>query len=137
MRQSSIAFCVLLIAGLLAIPALAGFSGGDGSSSAAATIAKSGVLGGFGEQLKREDDEQAVKERVESEPQTPEERAEAHEDREVAAIEAAHHDESEGDSEAAQLAVQGSEGENEAESSSEAETESAPTLAASGENGAS
>jgi hypothetical protein len=78
----------LLASALLGVGVLAGCGGGE-EESVAAAIAHSGLLGGFGEQLKREDDEAEVAELRASEPRTPEERAEAREAAEEESAEAA------------------------------------------------
>ena len=73
---------------LLAAPLLSG-CGEGGEESVAVAVAKSGLLGGIGEQLKREDDEAEAEElRLQAETTTPRERAEASEAAEYAAIEA-------------------------------------------------
>jgi hypothetical protein len=72
---------------LMAAPVLSG-CGEAGEESAAVAVAKSGVLGGIGEQLKREDDEAEVEELHKAEPATPEERAEAREAAESRTMEA-------------------------------------------------
>ena len=78
---------LLLLA--LAAPVLSGCGEAEGDSAAVA-IAKSGLLGGLGEQLKREDDEaEAAELRQRAEQTTPEERAEAREAAEQHALEAA------------------------------------------------
>lgn len=59
--------------------------GGSGEPSLAASVAKSGVLGGgITEALKREDDEDEQRELSERAPMTREERAEAREQAEAA-----------------------------------------------------
>jgi len=78
--------CVLLALALLA-PVLSGCSNSE--PTVASAIARSGMLGGLGEQLKREDDEAELQEIREHAPQTPEEHREARERQEGAAIEAA------------------------------------------------
>jgi hypothetical protein len=82
-----LALPLLLLA--LAVPLLSGCGQAEGDSAAVA-VAKSGVLGALGEQLKREDDEAEVTElRQRAEQATPEERDEAREADERRALEAA------------------------------------------------
>jgi hypothetical protein len=82
-----------LLALALLLPALPGAGvlagcGGEEEDSAAVAIAHSGLLGGWGEQLKREDDEAETAERRADAPQTREERLEAREAAEDAAAQA-------------------------------------------------
>lgn len=84
-RLLALPLVILLLAGAL----LSG-CGEAGEESAAVAVAKSGLLGGLGEQLKREDDEAETAElREQAESTTPEERAEAREAAESSAMEAA------------------------------------------------
>ena len=86
--------CTALVLALLIAPALSGC--GSGEPTAAVAIAKSGILGGLADELKREDDEAEVREIREHEPQTSEERQEAREQSEAAAIQSAQAAEPEG-----------------------------------------
>jgi hypothetical protein len=79
--------CALVALALFVAPVLAGCGGTE--PTAASAIAHSGILGGVLDGLKQEDDEAEVKELRETEPQTREEREDAHEQAEAAAIAAA------------------------------------------------
>jgi hypothetical protein len=87
MRMPRIRLCALATLGVLAAVALSG-CGSSSEPTAAVAFVKSGLLGGFGEQLQHEDDEQEVEELRQEAPQTREEREEAHERLEQATIEA-------------------------------------------------
>jgi hypothetical protein len=89
------AFGVLLVLVLLA-PALSGCAGSE--PSAAPVAAARGLVDGVVSELKREDDEAELKEIREAKPPTNEERKEAHEQAEWAAVEShqAEAEESEG-----------------------------------------
>lgn len=81
-------FALPIVLLLLAVPVLSG-CGEAGEESAGVAVAKSGLLGGIGEQLKGEDDEAEEAElRQQAEETTPAERAEAKEAAEYAAVEA-------------------------------------------------
>ena len=75
-----------LLAALALAPLVAALLVGGGSSrepTPAVAIVKSGILGSFGDELQREDDEDEVSELREMELQTPSERQEAHEQAEA------------------------------------------------------
>jgi hypothetical protein len=67
-----------LVIALLAGLALSG-CGGGGEQTLAVAVAKSGVLGPLGEQLKKDDDEQELRELRDAEALTPAERREQRE----------------------------------------------------------
>jgi hypothetical protein len=90
-RRLAPALAVLALAG----GALSGCGSGE-EDSAAVALAKSGLLGGLGEQLKHEDDEAEVAELQANAPQTPQERMEAREAAEEATVQAAQPAESAG-----------------------------------------
>jgi hypothetical protein len=101
-----------LLAALALAPLVAALLVGGGSSrepTPAVAIVKSGILGSFGDELQREDDEDEVSELREMELQTPSERQEAHEQAEQASLAAAQAAEHEGDLETAQLDAQSGE----------------------------
>jgi hypothetical protein len=75
---------VLVLPAALAAMALAGC--GSDEPTAAVAIAKSGLLGPIGEQLKREDDDNEAAELRETAPSSREEREEAHEQAEAAEL---------------------------------------------------
>jgi hypothetical protein len=80
-----------LLPGLVGLLLAAGALAGCGTSeeeSAAVALAKSGLLGGVGEQLKREDDEAEAAELRADAPQTHQERLEAREAAEAETTEA-------------------------------------------------
>jgi hypothetical protein len=75
-------FALPIVVLLLAVPVLSG-CGEASDESAAVGVAKSGLLGGIGERLKREDDQAEEAElRQQAEETTPAERAEAREEAE-------------------------------------------------------
>jgi hypothetical protein len=95
MPSSRRILCVPIVVALLAAVGLSGCGGSGEEQSLASAVAKSGVLGGLTDELKREDDESEARELQEHAPLTREEREEAHEQAEAAAIAAAQGQEGE------------------------------------------
>jgi hypothetical protein len=87
-RNRSRGVCALVVLGLVCAPALSGCAGGE-TQPATAESHGGGLIGGFVEQLKREDDENELKELAEHEF-TKEEREEAHERLEQEEVEASN-----------------------------------------------
>jgi len=94
MKAPARGLCLALALAALAAPALTG-CGGD-EPSVVSALAHSPVFAGAVRDLKREDDETDVREAREAEPQTREERVEARDAAEQAALEAAPPEEGEG-----------------------------------------
>ena len=85
--------CALAVLALVCAPLLSGCASGE--TQPASAQAHSGILGGFIAQLKREDDENEIRELAEHQPETKEEREEAHEQAEQQEVEAAQAQEAE------------------------------------------
>jgi uncharacterized membrane protein len=78
--------CGLVVLALICTPVLSGCAGGE--TQPASAESHSGILDSFIAKLKREDDENEVRELAENAPITKEEREEAHEQAEEQEIEA-------------------------------------------------
>jgi hypothetical protein len=98
MPTAPIRTCAFAFAALLAALVLSGCGAGSDEPSIAVAVAKSGVLGPIGDQLKREDDEAEMTEIREHAPHTREEREELHEQAEEATIAAGQEQQEEGGS---------------------------------------
>jgi hypothetical protein len=85
--------CALAVLALVCAPLLSGCASGE--TQPASAQAHSGILGGFIARLKREDDENEIRELAEHQPETKEEREEDHEQAEQQEIEAAQAQEAE------------------------------------------
>lgn len=85
--------CALAVLALVCAPLLSGCASGETQSASAE--AHSGILDGFIAKLKREDDENEVRELAQHQPETKEEREEAHEQAEQQEIEVAQAQEGE------------------------------------------
>jgi hypothetical protein len=78
--------CALVVLALICTPVLSGCAGGE--TQPASAESHSGILDSFIAKLKREDDENEVRELADQAPITKEEREEAHEQAEEQEIEA-------------------------------------------------
>jgi hypothetical protein len=93
MPRSRKGACALAVLALACAPVLSGCAGGEAQPASAES--QSGVLGGLIAQLKREDDENEVRELAEQAPVGKEEREEAEEQAEQLEVEAGQAQESE------------------------------------------